>query len=175
MRALQPKQSEGFYFVQMHASDHTRVLSLLKQLFPNESEQILQARTEAFTKPISIDGFQANFLAMQGDTALGFCRLTFGGYHPELDAKTAEIHRQVLPEFRGQGLGHEMLKFLAEQAPKHGYQFLSSISNSPAAIHILNKAGFKRSNGFDDGSIEFTAPVKTVLEKLGAATDLHPA
>jgi GNAT superfamily N-acetyltransferase len=170
------------------SEDEWPVFKLLVQLAQDEKERAgnwpvlspremswQKLRAQAITKPISIDGFQANFLAVQGDTVLGLCRLTSGGYYPELDAKTTEIHQQVLPEFRNQGLGHKMLKFLAEQAPNYGYQFLSSISSSPAAIHILKKAGFEKNNEFDDGSTEFTAPVETVLERLGAATDLHPA
>ncbi len=63
-----------------------------------------------------------------------------------IDERTPEISLAVLPEYRGQGAGTELLARLIRSAQAHYPALSLSVTGGNRAIHIYERAGFRVAN-----------------------------
>jgi len=97
------------------------------------------------------------------------------GSNGYIDDNTPILNIAVLPEFRGKGLGSQMLEQLFIEAGALYAQICVSVVNNSPAIGFYERHGFvKHNNGFVEQSFVDGSDVITMVKKLQKAAVIRP-
>lgn len=85
----------------------------------------------------------------------------------KLDDKNCELKRLfVRPEFRGQNLGHILIKQIIDDAKSIGYEslFLDTLPFLKSAIHLYKTFGFNETEPYNNSPVDTTIFMKLDLK-----------
>lgn len=85
----------------------------------------------------------------------------------KLDDTKCELKRLfVIPEFRGQNLGHILIKQIIDDAKSIGYEslFLDTLPFLKSAIHLYKSFGFKETEPYNNSPVDTTIFMKLKLK-----------
>ena len=85
----------------------------------------------------------------------------------KLDDTKCELKRLfVRPEFRGQNLGHILIKQIIDDAKSIGYEslFLDTLPFLKSAIHLYKSFGFKETEPYNNSPVDTTIFMKLKLK-----------
>lgn len=85
----------------------------------------------------------------------------------KLDDTKCELKRLfVRPEFRGQNLGHVLIKQIIDDAKSIGYEslFLDTLPFLKSAIHLYKSFGFKETEPYNNSPVDTTIFMKLKLK-----------
>lgn len=118
----------------------------IKYMTAAETAQVAEIAAAVFSQPWSKQGFDDSLsgedncflLCMEEELVLGYCGLYMAADEGEI------INVAVKPEYRGQGIAHQLMQALLAEGEKHGVSrfFLEvRVSNTPA-IRLYEKNAF---------------------------------